>query len=80
MTSRFRRCGWLESLSRLLRGETSGRCAARRRRVLWLELLEPRLAPATTFSIANSSVIEPAPNGTVNLDFTVTRSGDLTPF
>jgi trimeric autotransporter adhesin len=50
----------------------------RRRRVLWLELLEPRLAPATTFSIANSSVIEPAPNGMVNLDFTVTRSGDLT--
>ena len=45
---------------------------------LCLEQLEARLAPATTFSIANNSQIEPAPNGTVNLDFTVTRAGDLT--
>ena len=43
-----------------------------------LEQLETRLAPATTFSIADGSVIEPAPGGTVNLDFTVTRTGDLT--
>ncbi len=43
-----------------------------------LEQLESRLAPATTLSIADSSVIEPGPHGTVNMDFTVTRSGDLT--
>ncbi len=43
-----------------------------------LEALESRLSPATVFSIANSSVVEPAPGGTVNLNFTVTRSGDLT--
>jgi hypothetical protein len=44
----------------------------------WLEPLEDRLAPATALSIADSSVLEPAAGGTVNMDFTVTRSGDLT--
>ncbi len=43
-----------------------------------LESLETRLTPATTLSIADSSVLEPAPGGTVNMDFTVTRTGDLT--
>jgi hypothetical protein len=42
-----------------------------------LEELEDRLAPATTVSIADASTIEPAPGGTVNMDFTVTRTGDL---
>jgi Calx-beta domain/FG-GAP repeat len=79
MPSSVWRLRWLQPLSRLLRGETSTRPRPERRRIVpFLELLEPRLAPATTFSIANSSVIEPAPNGTVNLDFTVTRTGDLT--
>jgi elongation factor P hydroxylase/preprotein translocase subunit SecB len=79
MPSSVWRFRWLQPLSRLLRAETSTRPRPERRRIVpLLELLESRLAPATTFSIANSSVIEPAPNGTVNLDFTVTRSGDLT--
>ncbi len=42
------------------------------------ELLETRLTPATTVSIADASVLEPAPGGTVNMDFTATRAGDLT--
>jgi hypothetical protein len=45
---------------------------------LRLEELENRLAPATTLSIADGSAIEPAPHGTVNMNFTVTRTGDLT--
>ena len=40
--------------------------------------LEDRLAPATTLSIADASAIEPASGGTVNMDFTVTRTGDFT--
>lgn len=45
--------------------------------MLALEELENRLAPAVTLSIATASVLEPGPGGTVNMDFTVTRSGDL---
>ena len=68
---------WRRWLNRWVR--PSAPVARRRVRVVpHLEHLETRLAPATTFSIADSSVIEPAPGGTVNLDFTVTRSGDLT--
>ena len=65
MTSKTWRQRWLEPLARLLRGETTPRRhAARRPRVVpLLEQLETRLAPAATFSIANNSVIEPAPNG-----------------
>jgi hypothetical protein len=44
---------------------------------LGLEELESRLAPAATLSIATANVIEPGPNGTANMDFTVTRSGDV---
>ena len=73
------RLHWLKSLLHLLRGEPFGNGRAARRRIVpFLEILELRLSPATTFSIANNSVIEPAPNGTINLDFTVTRVGDLT--
>jgi FG-GAP-like repeat/Calx-beta domain/FG-GAP repeat len=35
-------------------------------------------ANPTTLSIANQSTIEPAPGGTTNMVFTVTRTGDLT--
>src|SRR5207253_8974769 len=42
-----------------------------------LTIAEPN-ANLTTLSIANSSAIEPAANGTVNMNFTVTRTGDLT--
>ena len=51
---------------------------AERKFRLRLEELENRLAPATTLSIADASMVEPPPNGTVNMDFTVTRTGDLT--
>jgi Calx-beta domain len=80
MTSKTWRQRWLEPLTRLLRGDAlPHRCAAGRNRVVpRLEFLEPRLSPATTFSIADNSVIEPSPGGTVNLDFTVTRTGDTT--
>src|SRR5947209_2235282 len=54
------------------------RARARRRPRPLLEQLEGRFLPATTLSIADSSVLEPAPNGTVNMHFTVTRTGDLT--
>ncbi|OWK44404.1 FG-GAP-like repeat-containing protein [Fimbriiglobus ruber] len=54
------------------------RAAARKPSPLVLQQLESRLVPATTVSIADNSVVEPAPGGTVNLDFTVTRTGDLT--
>ncbi len=43
-----------------------------------LEVLEDRLALLTTLSIANTSAIEPMPGGTVDMDFTVTRTGDTT--
>ncbi len=43
-----------------------------------LEELEYRLAPAAFLSIANTTAIEPMPGGTVDMDFTVTRTGDLT--
>jgi hypothetical protein len=46
--------------------------------VPFLEQLESRITPATTLSIADSGVTEPMPSGTVNMDFTVTRTGDLT--
>ena len=42
------------------------------------EQLENRIVLTTTISIANASVLEPAKNGTVNMDFTVTRTGDTT--
>jgi len=45
---------------------------------LLLEELEDRLAPAAFLSIANTTAIEPMPGGMVDMDFTVTRSGDLT--
>ena len=35
------------------------------------------IAAATTVSIADASALEPAPGGTVNMDFTITRTGDL---
>jgi len=45
-----------------------------------IEILENRLAPATSVSIADASVIEPSPHGTADMDFTVTRTGgDLSP-
>jgi hypothetical protein len=70
---------WHRWLRRLTEPVGVGRAPRRFFRVIPnLEQLEPRLSPATTFSIADNSVIEPAPNGTVNLDFTVTRSGDTT--
>ena len=43
-----------------------------------LEELEYRLAPAAFLSIANTTAVEPMPDGTVDMDFTVTRTGDLT--
>jgi FG-GAP-like repeat/Calx-beta domain/Domain of unknown function (DUF4214)/FG-GAP repeat len=43
---------------------------------LLLEALENRLVPAS-ISIADSSVIEPGPGDTANMDFTVTRTGDV---
>jgi hypothetical protein len=46
---------------------------------LGLEELEDRLAPAMPLSIADASVLEPAAGGHANMDFTVTRIGDLTP-
>jgi hypothetical protein len=54
------------------------RCSVRRPIRLSLEELESRLPPAATLSISTANVIEPGPNGTANMDFTVTRSGDLT--
>ena len=66
---------WRKSWTRWQGGRTPRRPP---RILLRLEELEQRLAPATTFSIAAYSVVEPAPNGTVNLDFAVTRTGDLT--
>ena len=66
---------WRKSWTRWQGGRTPRRPP---RILLRLEELEQRLAPATTFSIAANSVVEPAPNGTVNLDFAVTRTGDLT--
>src|SRR5262249_50983180 len=43
-----------------------------------VELLEDRSVPATTISISDASIAEPAANGTANLVFTLTRVGDLT--
>jgi hypothetical protein len=57
---------------------SSCRATIRKPSRLTLEPLETRLTPATTLSIADSSALEPMPDGTVNLDFTVTRAGDLT--
>ena len=42
-----------------------------------MTISQPTANP-TTLSIANSSVIEPGPGGTVKMAFTVTRTGDLT--
>ena len=61
---------------------SSARARPRRRSLsacrLQLEVLENRLAPAlATVSISNSQVVE-GNSGTVNMDFTVTRTGDLT--
>src|SRR5437588_2989408 len=46
-------------------------------KLLALEMLEHRLAPAVTLSITTANVIEPGPGGTALMDFTVTRSSDL---
>ena len=43
-----------------------------------LEELEYRLVPAAFLSIANTTAVEPMPGGTVDMDFTVTCTGDLT--
>ena len=40
-----------------------------------VEALEDRSVPATTISIADASVVEPAANGSANLVFTATRTG-----
>ncbi len=42
------------------------------------QALESRVFLSSTIFIADSSAIEPAPDGSVNMDFTVTRTGDLT--
>ncbi len=71
---------WLKpltnSLSAALRPRRSAPWRPVRVRPL-LEALETRCLPATTVSIADARVLEPAPGGKVNMDFTVTRSGDL---
>jgi hypothetical protein len=43
---------------------------------LTLEVLEDRLTPASV-SVADSSVLEPLPGNTTNMNFAVTRSGSL---
>lgn len=50
----------------------------RRQHIPILEWLEARLSPATTLAIADASVVEPGPGGSVNMTFVVTRTGDLT--
>src|SRR4051812_19876881 len=69
---------WVKALGTRTGG---GPRAARlgRRFVPLLEELENRVVLSTTLSIADSSVLEPTPQGTVNMNFTVTRTGDLTP-
>lgn len=42
---------------------------------LTVEALEDRSVPATTISLADASVVEPAANGSVNMVFTATRTG-----
>src|SRR5438045_9250873 len=59
-------------------GALTGVPTARQRIRLRLEELEDRLAPATTLSIADASALEPTPGATANMDFTITRTGDLT--
>jgi hypothetical protein len=69
-----------EMFDRLLRSTTVGGADKRRHRHRVrpsVEALENRLAPAAQFSIATANVIEPGTGGTANMDFTVTRTGDL---
>src|SRR5947209_8722295 len=54
-----------------------GAHGARKSIRLWLEELESRLAPATTLAIADAAALEPVPHGSATLNFTVTRTGDL---
>src|SRR5262249_39064603 len=72
---------WLKPLTRPLVARTGPRRRAlgrhTRRGALGLEELENRLAPANTVSISDGSVLEPLPGGSVDLNFTVTRSGAL---
>ena len=72
MTSNILRRLWLNSIAQRLQRQTP-----RRRFVPRLLPLEDRVAPATTISIADSSITEPAGTGSTNMDFTVTRSGFL---
>jgi hypothetical protein len=44
---------------------------------LWIEALEGRIAPAALISISDASIAE-GDSGSVMMDFTVSRSGDLT--
>ncbi len=71
---------WLNNFGPVLRPHLEPRRLSKRpcqlRSRLFLELLEDRLVPASV-SIADSSVVEPGPGGTVDMDFSVTRTGDL---
>jgi hypothetical protein len=58
-------------------GSPSGGATLGATTVNTLTIAEPAANP-TTLSIANSSAIEPAANGTVNMNFTVTRTGNFT--
>src|SRR5262245_17902855 len=71
---------WQKALTRPLSGGDPSHGLARWRSkcsVPNLEWLEHRLAPANTISIADGAVLEPSGNGTVNVAFQVTRTGDL---
>jgi hypothetical protein len=45
---------------------------------LRLEALEDRLAPAVSLTLADASVLEPAPGGTATMSFLLPRGGDTT--
>src|SRR5262245_57868881 len=49
----------------------------RARSLLWIETLEDRIAPAALIAISDASLAE-GDSGSVMMDFTVSRSGDLT--
>ena len=76
MASRLSVRTWVEGLFGAV-ATAQRRARAGGSRKLCLEHLESRVNPTTTISIADSSVLEPMPGGMVNLDFTVTRTGDL---
>jgi hypothetical protein len=73
------RFSFAKCLRRLLRRSPALRRHRPANKYVWLsfESLEYRMAPAVTLSIATANVIEPGAGGTANMDFTVTRSGDL---